>query len=100
MQTINDETLGNILSNKENCEKIKGLIDVFCSDKNKDESSLLTDSDRSLQSEKEQNIDRKIKIVGAVLPFLDERTRKKATIIIKVLEIVKIIDSLSDSAIF
>lgn len=93
MSSQSENAIGNILNDKESAEKIKGLLGAFCNCTSKDTNTCLSDDEIC---EKEQSINRKINIVSAILPFLDERTRKKATIMIKILEIVKIIDSLSE----
>lgn len=85
-----EAALGSLLNNSESSNAITALL----KDIKKDTSNNEENESQNTDGQNLDKIQRKINIITALIPYLDEQSASKANIIIKILLISKLINEL------
>ena len=85
-----ETALGSLLNNSESSKAITALL----KDIKKDTSNNEKNESQNTDGQNLDKIQRKIDIITALIPYLDEQSASKANIIIKILSISKLINEL------
>lgn len=91
-----ENSILQLLSDPDTASKLSEIISSLKSEQVKTDDLHPTTASVKMQEDNLDRTSRKIALIQAIKPFLDERTRQKTDVIIAVLELTKLISGLKN----